>query len=103
MVDVAMRDQHLLERGAGLLERREQPVDLAAGVDERGALGGRADDDRAVLLERRDGDDGELHGCERVGLRDHVSKGGILGQQGRLFRTLNITTLCRWSPAWPVG
>ena len=60
MVDVAMRDQYLLQRGAALVQQLEQAVGLAAGVDEGGAVGGGADDQRAVLLEGGDGDDGEL-------------------------------------------
>ena len=61
VVDVAVRDQHLLQRRAG---RRDAP--RAGGRprrrDRRARRGWwRADDQRAVLLEGRDGDDRELH------------------------------------------
>ena len=42
VVDVAVRDQHLLQRGAALVQHLEQAVDLAARVDEGGAIRGRS-------------------------------------------------------------
>jgi hypothetical protein len=56
VVDVRMREPDLLERDAELVDGCEQPVEIAAGVDDRGLLRGVAPHDGTVLLERGDGD-----------------------------------------------
>jgi hypothetical protein len=61
MVDVAVGEQDSFGSAAGVLERGDDAVEIAAGIDDRGAGGLFADQDRAVLLERRDRDDCDLH------------------------------------------
>ena len=66
MIDMAVRQQDLLDRDAGLRDRRLDARQVAAGIDHRRLHRRGAPDERAILLERRDGDD---RGAERrVGL-----------------------------------
>src|SRR4051812_19300251 len=58
MVDMAVGQQDLLDRDAGLSGGGVEARQVAAGVDERAAHGRCAPQQRAVLLERRDRDDG---------------------------------------------
>ncbi len=64
VIDMAVGQKNLLGRDAGLLDRRKDAREIAARVDDRGAIAGVAPEDRAVLLERRHGDDG---GAQRHG------------------------------------
>ena len=57
MIDMAMGQPDLFDRHVGLLDRGLNLVDVAAGVDHHGFFGGFAPDQRAVLLEQRDGND----------------------------------------------
>ena len=50
VIDVAMRQQNLFRRDLELIDRLADARDVAARIDDRGAVGGRARDDRAVLL-----------------------------------------------------
>lgn len=73
VVDVAVREQDLLDRDAGLGDGGPDAVEVAAGIDDGGALRVLVPQQRAVLLERGDGDDRGLgfgHGSERRGKRD---------------------------------
>ena len=58
MIDVAVGEQDLLDRHADLGDRRLDAVEVAARVDHRALLGLLVPEQRAVLLERRDGHDG---------------------------------------------
>ena len=60
MVDVAVGEQDLLDRHAGLGRRRLQPVEVAAGIDERAAHRLGAPQQGAILLQRGDRDDRRL-------------------------------------------
>ena len=53
MVDMAMGQPDLLDRDAGLLDRRQDLGNVPAGVDHHGLLGRLVPDDGAVLLEQR--------------------------------------------------
>ncbi len=55
MVHMAVREEDLLQRHAVLLDRGMDAVKVAAGIGHRGAAGGLVDQQRAVLLERRHG------------------------------------------------
>jgi hypothetical protein len=72
MVEMAMGEQDLRELDAvlvlRLLQALEEAGNVAAGIDEGGLLGGRAPDQRGVLLERRDRND---HGVEGRGHGAH--------------------------------
>jgi hypothetical protein len=57
MVDMAVRDQDLLDLDAGLLGRGFELRQVAARIDERALVGRGAPEERAVLLERRHGND----------------------------------------------
>jgi len=61
MVDVSMREQDLLWRDAGPLDGLKDKIDVAAGIDDGGLPRLFAPEQRAVLLEWRDGDDREFH------------------------------------------
>ena len=63
MVDMAVGQPDLLDRDAGLLDRRQDLRHVAAGVDHDGLLGRLVPDDGAVLLEQRHRND------DRAGLR----------------------------------
>jgi hypothetical protein len=62
MVDVAMRQQDLLHRHAGLLDAGLDSIEVAAGIDHNAVLARLVPQQRAVLLERRDGNDGGFEG-----------------------------------------
>ena len=70
VVEVAMREQDLLGRHARLLDAGLDALEIAAGIDHGAPLGRLVPQQRAVLLERRDGNDG---GFERHG--ELVSRG----------------------------
>src|SRR5690606_3925738 len=53
MIDVAVREQDLLDRNPRLLGRCLELRQVAAGVDEGGAVGLRAPQQGAILLQRR--------------------------------------------------
>ena len=57
MIDVAVGQQDLLERHAGLVGRGLEPGQVAARIDERAAHCRGAPQQGAVLLQRRDRDD----------------------------------------------
>ncbi len=61
MVHVAVSDEDLLQRHSGLLQRLLEPVEIAAGIDQRALHRFRAPDQRAVLLESRDRHDADAH------------------------------------------
>ncbi len=61
VIDVAVGEQDLFQRGAAALDHLEQLLEVAAGIDQRGAAGGLAHDERTVLLERSDGNDADFH------------------------------------------
>jgi hypothetical protein len=60
MIEMPMREQDFLRRDLELIDRVADVRDVAARIDDRGAVGGGAGDDRAVLLDRRDRHDGDL-------------------------------------------
>ena len=53
VIEVAMGDPDLLQRQIVLFQSREQPGNLAAGIDDRGFLRLGAPHDGAVLVQRR--------------------------------------------------
>ena len=57
MVDMAVGQQDLLDRDAGLRRRRLEPRQIAAGIDEGAAHRRRAPQQGAILLQRRHRDD----------------------------------------------
>src|SRR3546814_13066050 len=61
-----MGDEHFLQGNACLLERCLERVEIAARIDEGAAHGLRTPDQRTVLLQGGDGNDGYAHG--RIGL-----------------------------------
>src|SRR5690606_23395326 len=61
MVDVRMREQDLLELHILVAYRGEDPVEVAARVDDRAGLRALAPDEGAVLRKRRDRYDGGAH------------------------------------------
>ena len=71
VVDMAMRDPDLIDGHLGLLDRRQNIRNVAAGIDHHGAFGRLAPQQRAVLLERGDRHD------QSAGLRGLL--GGCLG------------------------
>src|SRR4051794_38869212 len=72
---MAVGQEDLLRRDAGLLDRGKDAREIAARIDDRGAVRRVAPQDRAVLLEQGHGDDGDAKRHER-GWR--FSKGGSL-------------------------
>ncbi len=69
MVDMAVRQQDLLRRHAQLGQRFLDPAHVAAGINHRAEAGFLVPQDGAVLLERRDRDDGDLQFGHAHGLR----------------------------------
>ena len=69
MVDMAMRQPDRRRLDAVLLQRGEDLVDVAAGIDDHAGLVVHVEQDRAVLLERRDRHDAGIeltHMCRLV-------------------------------------
>jgi hypothetical protein len=62
VVEVAVGDEDALERQALVVEHLLHALEVAARVHDRRTAGALAPEDGAVLLERGDGDDGDLHG-----------------------------------------
>jgi hypothetical protein len=62
MVDMAMRDQYLGQRQPFLLEKSENALNVATGVDDRGLAGFLAPKNGAILLKWSNRDDGVAHG-----------------------------------------
>jgi hypothetical protein len=58
VVDMAVGQQDLLDRDAGLLNRAEDARKIAAGIDHGAALRRVVEDERTVLLKERDRNDG---------------------------------------------
>jgi hypothetical protein len=66
VIHVAVGEEDLLERDAGLLQRLLQLRQVSARIDQRAFHRLGAPDQRAVLLESSDGDDADAHrefGC----------------------------------------
>jgi hypothetical protein len=63
VVDVAVGEQDLFQLDVRALDEREDALEVAARIDHRGAVRFLADQQRAVLLERRDRNDADLHGA----------------------------------------
>ena len=61
MVEMAVREQDLFDGGAAFGHSVLNPFEIATRIDDGRALGRLADDERAVLLKRRDGNDEDLH------------------------------------------
>ena len=57
MIDMAVGQQDFLDRHAGLVRRRLEIGQVAAGIDERAEHRLRAPDQAAILLQRGDGND----------------------------------------------
>jgi hypothetical protein len=57
MVDMAVREPDFLDRDLALIDGAPDLYEIAARIDDDGALRLRAPQQRAVLLERRDRDD----------------------------------------------
>src|SRR3546814_18394125 len=68
MVDMAVGNEDLLYGDAMLLGRLPEQRQIAARIDEGAAIGRRAPEKRAILLERRDGDQGGFEGRSRSGV-----------------------------------
>jgi hypothetical protein len=66
MIDMGMGQQDLLEGQAFFLDHGQHFVEIPAGIDDGGAARPLAPDDGAVLLERGDGNDGDLHGLRMI-------------------------------------
>ena len=62
VIDMAMRQQDLLDRHARLFDRRHDPRQVAARIDHRRLHRRGAPEERAVLLDRRDGHDRSAEG-----------------------------------------
>ena len=58
VVDVAVREQNFLDREADLLDGGVDAIEIAAGIDHRTPHSFLVPQQRAVLLERRDRNDG---------------------------------------------
>ena len=67
MVDVAMGEQDLLDRDAALADGIEDRGHVAAGIDDGAHLSRLVEDQRAVLLEGRHGNDEGLELCHGRG------------------------------------
>src|SRR5690606_33115031 len=72
VIDVTVREEDLLEARTGLRERGLDALEIAARIEDGGAIRLLADEQRTVLHERRDGNDQELH---RDGLASLASVG----------------------------
>ena len=61
VVEMAMREPDALQRQAEMIEGAEQPVDVAARIHHCGNARCFAPDQRAILSERGNGNDGDAH------------------------------------------
>ena len=64
VIDVPVGDQDFFDFDTQLCYCAADALEVTAGIDDRSAQGGLANCDRAILLERRDRDDGEFHGAD---------------------------------------
>jgi hypothetical protein len=76
MIQVAMRDEQLFQRHPLLRHGTLEQIQIATGIGQRAAHGFCAPDQRAILLKRRDGDDGGFKG-----LIGHECEMGMSGDQ----------------------
>lgn len=65
MVDMAVGEENLHQLAATGFESGVDCIEIAARIDNRGCAGTTTNEQRTVLRERRDGDDGELQGGRR--------------------------------------
>src|SRR3546814_13509215 len=89
MVDMAVGNEDLLYGDAMLLGRLPEQRQIAARIDEGAAIGRRAPEKRAMLRERRDGDQGGFGARSRPGvavarLRAGRKAGGEGSEEGRV-------------------
>ena len=61
MIDMRVGEENLLERHLALVGFGEHALDLASRVDHRAPPAVLVPDERAILLERRDGNDERAH------------------------------------------
>src|SRR5579864_8129124 len=76
VIEVPMRHQHLLDDDVALLGGGENALELAAGIDDGGALRLAAPNERAILLKGRHRNDDALersHCAEMTGVRNPVN------------------------------
>ena len=73
MIDMAVGQPDRLDADIGVVDRRQDFRDVAARIDHHGLPGRLAPQQRAVLLERRDGKDGDFHGRHSIAPRSHGS------------------------------
>ena len=66
MIQMAVGQPDALNRHAGLLDRPHDPIHVAAGIHHDRLLAGIIPQHRAVLLERRDRDDGSLQRAHAI-------------------------------------
>ena len=87
VIDMAVGQQDFLDLHALLTDRRLDPVEVAAGIDDSADLGGFVPDQGAILLEGRDRDDPGAgrtwHGVPRVGRAGFGAREGVLAQKTR--------------------
>ena len=76
MIDVTMGKQDLLDGDTQLRRAGDDVVEVAAGVDDGGALGFLAPEQRAVLGEGRDGKNAVVHGSRFYRPRVHAGRSG---------------------------
>jgi hypothetical protein len=67
VIDVAVRQQDLLDPEAHLGDCGVDAVEVPAWIDDGAELGRAVPDERAVLLERRHRHDGGVEACGRLG------------------------------------
>ena len=77
VVDVAVREEHLLQPCAHLGERLVDAIEVAARIEGRRPPGAGADQQRAVLLERRHRHDRQLQGWRIARVAGDLGTGGI--------------------------
>ena len=65
VIEVAVGEQDRLELDSQLLDRRQQPRRLLAGIDDQALVGALAAEDVAVLGDRADGEAADLHRLSR--------------------------------------
>src|SRR4051794_3260706 len=100
VIDMAMGQKNLLGRDAGLLDRGKDAREIAARIDDRGAVARVAPEDRAVLLERRHGDDG---GAQRHERRIGWFENGRPALRGFVAKAIPRRTIAPLSPRHPPG
>src|SRR5690606_21822867 len=77
MIDMAMREPDCLNGNAVLLDSGADTIDFATRIDDDSHLFGFIEEDGAILLERRDGNDA----------RSHFTHGDLPCRFAVLFRT----------------